>query len=139
MAFLTYQGGHLMALVPTGTVAERALLVEGYDGRRDVLVAPPDKALPADGEGGGPAQPVLRMAESAGPGAVVATVLLLVVLITNVRVRGVWPLVVLLAALFLSVVVALAGWWDPVLRLVGAADVHINALGYLCVSATLFA
>src|SRR3954469_22344295 len=79
------------------------------------------------------------MAASAGPGAVFATVLLLGVLITNVRVRGVWTLVVLLGALFLSVVFALAGWWDDILRLVGAADIHINALGYLCISATLFA
>ncbi len=139
MAFLTYQGDHRMALVPAGTVAERGRLVEGHDGPRDVLIAPPVKGLPANAETGGAVQPELRMAASAGPGAVFATVLLLVVLITNVRVRGVWTLVVLLGALFLSVVFALAGWWDHVLRLVGAADIHINALGYLCISATLFA
>ena len=92
---------------------------------------PPGKGLPANAETGGPVQPELRMAASAGPGAVFATVLLLVVLITNVRVRGVWTLVVLLGALFLSVVFALAGWWDHILRLAGAADIHINALGYL--------
>jgi hypothetical protein len=138
MAFLTYQGDHRMALVPAGTVAERGHLVEGHDGPRDVLVAPPGKGLPADAETGGPAQPELRMAASAGPGAVFATVLLLVVLITNVRVRGVWTLVVLLGALFLSVLFALAGWWDHILRLAGAADIHINALGYLCISVTLF-
>jgi hypothetical protein len=138
MAFLTYQGDHRMALVPAGTVAERGRLVEGHDGPHDVLVAPPDKGLPANAETGGPAQPELRMAASAGPGAVFATVLLLVVLITNVRVRGVWTLVVLLGALFLSVLFALAGWWDHILHLAGAADVHINALGYLCISATLF-
>jgi hypothetical protein len=139
MAFLTYQGDHRMAVVPAGTVAERGRTVEGYDGPRDVLVAPPGRGLPTDAETGGPAQPELRMAASAGPGAVFATVLLLVVLITNVRVRGVWTLVVLLTALFLSVVFALAGWWDHLLRLAGAADIHINALGYLCISATLFA
>jgi hypothetical protein len=139
MAFLTYQSDHRMALVPAGTVAERCRLVEGHDGPRDVFVAPPDKGLPANAETGGPAQPELRMAASTGPGAVFATVLLLVVLITNVRVRGVWTLVVLLAALFLSVVFALAGWWDHILRLAGAADIRINALGYLCISATLFA
>jgi hypothetical protein len=138
MAFLTYQGDHRMALVPAGTVAERGRLVEGHDDPRDVLVAPLDKGLSANAETGGPAQPEFRMVASAGPGAVFAIGLLLVVLITNVRVRGVWTLVVLLGALFLSVVFAVAGWWDHILRLVGAADVHINALGYLCISATLF-
>jgi hypothetical protein len=139
MAFLTYQGGHRMAVVPDGTVAERARLVEGHDGPRDVLISPPNKELPADAETGGPAQPELRVSASTGPGAVFATVLILVILITNVRVRGVWTLVVLLGALFLSVLFALAGWWDRLLRLAGAADIHINALGYLCISATLFA
>ena len=138
MALLTYQADHRVALVPPGTVAERARHVEGHDGPRDVLVVPPDQGLPADAGAGGPAQPELRMSASGGPGAVFATVLLLVVLITNVRVRGVWTVVVLLGALFLSVLFALAGWWDHILRLVGAADVHINALGYLCISATLF-
>jgi hypothetical protein len=137
MAFLTYQSGHRMAVVPDGTVAERVRMVEGH-GPRDVLVAPEGALLPTDAESGGPAQPHLRMAVSPDLGAVFATVLLLVVLITNVRVRGVWTLVVLLGVLVVSVLLALGGWWGAVLRVVGAADVHINALGYLCISATLF-
>src|ERR687883_312526 len=57
MAFLTYQGGHRMAVVPDGTVAEQGRLVEGHDGPRDVLVAPPGSGLPVDAETGGVAQP----------------------------------------------------------------------------------
>jgi hypothetical protein len=137
MAFLTYQSGHRMAVVPDGTVAERGRLVEGH-GPRDVLVAPEGAALPTDAETAEPSQPHLRMAVSPDLGAVFITVLLLVVLITNVRVRGVWTLVVLLGVLVVSVLLALGGWWGDVLRVVGAADVHINALGYVCISATLF-
>lgn len=138
MAFLTYQSGHRMAIVPDGTAAERGRLVEGHGGARDILVAPEGVALPTDAETGEPAQPHLRMAVSPDLGAVFATVLLLVVLITNVRVRGVWTLVVLLGVLVVSVLLALGGWWGNVLRVIGAADIHINALGYLCISATLF-
>ncbi len=138
MAFLTYQGGHRMAVVPDGTVAEQGRHVGGHEGPRDVLVAPPGNGLPLDPEDGTVMQPRLRMALSNSPGAVYATVLILVILITNVRLRGVWTLVALLVVLFLSVVFALTGWWDHVLRYVATADVHINAFGYLCISTTLF-
>jgi hypothetical protein len=46
MAFLTYQGGHRMAIVPDGTVAEQSRRVEGHEGPRDVLVVPPPQELP---------------------------------------------------------------------------------------------
>ena len=138
MAFLTYQGGHRMAIVPDGTVAEQGRRVEGHEGPRDVLVVPPGKVLPVDKETGTLAQPRLRMAMSNSLGAVFATVLLLVILITNVRLRGVWTLVVLLVLLFLSIIFALAGWWDRILQFISTADVHINAFGYLCISTTLF-
>jgi hypothetical protein len=139
MALLTYQDGHRMALVPDGTVAEKGRRVEGHEGPRDVLVVPPEKELPLDRATGALIQPHLRMAVSNNLGVVYATVLLLVIFITNVRLRGVWTLVAILIVLFLSVIFALAGWWDRILQLMGMADVHINAFGYLCISTTLFA
>jgi hypothetical protein len=138
MAFLTHLGGHRMAIVPDGTVAEQGRQVEGHEGPRDVLVVPPGKGLSVDKETGTLAQPRLRMAVSNSLGAVFATVLLLVILITNVRLRGVWTLVVLLVLLFLSIIFALAGWWDRILQFISTADVHINAFGYLCISTILF-
>src|SRR3954447_20949036 len=68
MAFLTHLGGHRMAIVPDGTVAEQGRQVEGHEGPRDVLVVPPGKVLPVDKETGTPAQPRLRMAMSNSPG-----------------------------------------------------------------------
>jgi hypothetical protein len=138
MALLTYQGDHRMAIVPDGTVAEQGRRVEGHEGPRDVLVVPSGKVLPVDKETGTLTQPRMRMAVSNSLGAVFATVLLLVILITNVRLRGVWTLVVLLVLLFLSIIFALAGWWDRILQFISTADVHINAFGYLCISTTLF-
>jgi hypothetical protein len=138
MALLTYQGGNRMALVPDGTVAEQSRRVEGHEGPRDVLVLPPGKDLPLDPETGTLMQPRLRMALSNSLGAVYATVLILVIFITNVRLRGVWTLVVLLVVFFLSIIFGLAGWWDHILRYMAMADVHINAFGYLCISTTLF-
>ena len=89
MAFLTYVGGNRMAIVPDGTVAEQSRRVEGHEGPRDVLVLPPGKDLPLDPETGTLMQPRMRMALSNSLGAVYATVLILVIFITNVRLRGV--------------------------------------------------
>jgi len=138
MAILTYYDGHVMAVVPAGTTAEQARQVEGHEGPRDVLVLPAGQAIVIDLATQAPAQPHLRMAQSNGLGVVYATVLLLVILITNVRLRGVWSLVVILAALLLSVFLAWFGWWDDVLRTFEVADIHLNAFSYLCISTALF-
>jgi hypothetical protein len=138
LALLTYLGGHYMAVVPTGTEAARGRQVEGYDKPRDVLVAPADRPLPLDAATGALAQPRLHVALSNSLGAVFVTVLLLVILITNVRLSGVWSLVSILAVLLISVVFALVGAWDAILRTVSASDVHITAAGYLCIAVPVF-
>jgi hypothetical protein len=138
MALLTYWDGHVMAIVPAGTVAQKDCRVEGYAEPCDALIVPPGKGLPLDSETGTPVQPNLRMARSNNLGGVFATALLLVILITNVRLRGVWSAVVILVIMFLSVLFALLGWWDHLLRFVTVADIHINAFGYFCIATTLF-
>jgi hypothetical protein len=137
MAFLTYLDGSYMAIVPAGTVAEKARQVQGVDGPRDVLILPADRQMPVD-EARGPEQPRLRVARSNGLGSVFITVLLLVLLITNIRLRGVWSLVLIMLVLLVSVGFAMAGIWDLVLRLVGSSDVHITAAGYLCLATPMF-
>jgi hypothetical protein len=138
MAFLTYLGGNYMAVVPAGTVAEKARQVQGVDGPRDVLILPDGRELAIDETTGVPEQPVLRVARSNSLGSVFVTILLLVILITNVRFSGVWSLVLIISVLLFSVIFALVGIWDKVFRLVGSLDVHITAAGYLCMAIPLF-
>jgi hypothetical protein len=137
MAVLTYLGGYYMAVVPDGTVAEKARQVQGIDGPRDLLILPPGRGWPVD-EAGAPEQPRLRVARSNGLGSVFVTVVLLVLLITNIRLPGVWSLVLMTLILLVSVLFALAGTWDLVFRLVRSWDVHITAAGYLCLATPLF-
>ena len=99
MALLTYLGGNYMAVVPAGTVAEKARPVQGVDEPRDVLILPAGRKLPVDETTGLPEQPVLRVARSNSLGSVFVTVLLLVILITNVRLSGVWSLVLIILVL----------------------------------------
>jgi hypothetical protein len=96
MALLTYLGGNHMAVVPAGTVAEKARQVQGVDDPRDVLILPANRELAIDESAGVPEQPVQHVARSNSLGSVFVTVLLLVILITNVRLSGVWSLVLLI-------------------------------------------
>ncbi len=139
MAFLTYWGGHQMALVPIGTVAERNRQVEGYEGPRDVLIAPSGKRLPFDEVDDTIVQPRLQMAVSNTPGVMFTLVLLLVIVITNIHMRGMWSLVVILTIIFSALLFASQGWWDPILRAFGVLDIHINSFGYLSISLLLLA
>jgi hypothetical protein len=138
MAALTFLSGHVMALVPPGTVAESSRTVDGHDGPQDVLVLPPGKQLPMDRATGTPLQPRLRMAVSNNPGVIFVVTLCLVIVITNVHMRGLWSVVVILAIAFAAVMLAVLGWWDVILNSFGLIDIHINALGYMSVSLFLF-
>jgi len=138
MAALTYYDGYQMALVPVGTVAERSRVVDGHDGPRDVLVLPANSTLPGDPDTGGPDQPRLRMAASNNLGVVWATVLCMVVVITHIHLRGLWSVIIIMTVVFAVVLLAVLGWWDPILRAVSVIDIHINAFGYLSISLFLF-
>jgi hypothetical protein len=138
MAAITYLSGHAMAIVPVGTVADSSGTVAGYDGPRDVLVLPPGKQLPMDRATGTPLQPRFRMAVSNNPGVIFAITLCLVIVITNVHMRGLWSVIVILAIALAAVVLAVMGWWDIILRTLGLIDIHINALGYVSISLFLF-
>jgi hypothetical protein len=138
MAALTYLDGRQMAVVPAGTVAEKARVVEGHDGPRDVLVVPPGKQLPVDRATGAVAQPRLRMAASNNLGVVFAVTLCMVIVITNIPLRGLWSVVVTSGAALVTVLLAVLGWWDPILGALGVVDIHINALGYSSIALFLF-
>lgn len=138
LAGLTYLGDHLMAVVPVGTVAESQRTIEGHEGPRDILVAPQGKTLPASREKDSIAHPRLRMAASNGPGMIFAITLCLVIVITNVHLRGLWSAIVLLGIALIAVLFAILGWWDPILGVLGLIDIHINAMGYFSIALFLF-
>jgi hypothetical protein len=138
MAALTYLSGHEMAIVPVGTVAETGRTVAGHDGPRDVLVAPSGKQLPVDRATGTTAQPRLRMAVSNNLGVVFVVILCLVIVITNIPLRGLWSVIVTLGAALVTVLLAVLGLWDQILGALGVVDIHINALGYSSIALFLF-
>lgn len=137
MALLTWAAGHRMAVVPAGTEAVSGRSVEGYEGPRDVVVAPAGRSLPAAREGDGPRQPHVLMATSKDLGGIFVLVLLVVVFVTNVPLRGLWSALALLTVLVLALLTSLLGWWDPILRALGLMHVYVNAFGYLAIACCL--
>jgi hypothetical protein len=71
-------------------------------------------------------------------GVLFVIVLLLVIVITNVPLRGLWSVVVLVTVILLSVIFALADWWEHIFDALGRLHIYINLAGYLVFSLALF-
>jgi hypothetical protein len=132
--------GHHMAAVPRGTVvgeltgAADVKVISGDPGKdlagRSVLIAPNPKVKFQKPD------PII-FAPSKNLGVCYAIVLLLVITITNIPLRGLWSVIVIVMIISLSIIFALEDWWEPILRTLGRLDVHINAGGYFFISSVL--
>ena len=111
----------------------------GEDQKVDVLVVPGSKKLLADSSHPGqPAQPRLHMTTNKNLGVLFVVVLLLVIAITNIPLRGLWSVIVIVFLISIVIIFALLEWWETILTWLGFLDIRINAAGYLVVSIVLF-
>jgi hypothetical protein len=94
-----------------------------------MLNAGQEKFLPP-AEGGQP---------SSALGLTYVTVLLLLIVFTNVRLHGINSVVALLTLAFIGVVLAWFGWWDNIAKLIPYLSVHMNTGFYLVFSTGLLA
>jgi hypothetical protein len=148
MGLLTLVDNHRMAVVPEGSQARRLAKVQTDAGGelqdREVIVLPKPKDAqhakqlpPTDADE--PAQPTLHMARTGTYGVIFLTWLLLVIVITNVPLRGMWSVVVIITLILLTIIFGLAGWWERIIHYLILLDIRINAAGYFFVSGILFA
>jgi hypothetical protein len=140
MAAITWLDGSLMTTLPPGT---QAMITEVQIGdkmeKREVLVTPAGTELPRASRGDStPAEPVRRMSERKELGVIFFSIILLVVFITNVPLRGIWSIMIIIAVFTLLLICALAGILDMLLSWAYLLDVRINMGGYLFVSTVLF-
>ena len=136
MGLLTVFDGHRMAIVPKDTRAQAGRQVQGIDDLRDVLIAPANKELPRDKDKN-PIEPKLHIAKSAEYGVIFATVLLVIIVVSNVPLRGLWSVIIILGILLLVLICSLWGIWDDIVRVIGLLDIRINAGGYFFISVAL--
>jgi hypothetical protein len=145
LGILSLIWGYRMAVLPKGTEIVKGAEVKGptMEGKetnykdRDVLVLPPtddkhpEHKLTDDSLH-------LHIAKGKGFGVFFATVLLLVIVITNVPLRGMWSWMVIFLVIALSIIFGLAGWWGSILNIFNLLDIRINAGGYFYISGILF-
>ena len=137
MAIITLFSPYRMAVVPEGTQARVNVALD--EGKREVLVVPEKgHQLPKNPQTGNPEDPHLRISPSKNLGVLFLIILLLVIFITNVPLRGLWSVIVIVFIVFLSIIFALLDWWEVIMRYLGFLDIRINFGGYLFFSAILF-
>jgi hypothetical protein len=138
--------GESMAIVPSGSEVHAnasATFAKESDqvtaSGRDVIVLPKDKRIAPEQlkESKNISYLKLHVAPSKTYGVIFATVLLLVILITNVPLRGMWSVVAIMTIIMLVIIFSLAGWWDAVLGWLYLLHIHINAAGYFTISIVL--
>jgi hypothetical protein len=71
-------------------------------------------------------------------GATYCIALLIVIVITNVPLRGLWSIIIIVTIVLLSVIFGLAGWWDQIFYALGGLHIFIGMAGYLFISVVLF-
>lgn len=154
MALLTFIDGHRMILVPADAEARRDWSVPPGAGQPPVLREGVLLQVDANGKSKGnlmpdkpdqpggvlpkPNDPKLHMAASPGYAVVWATVLLVVIFITNVPLRGLWSALVIALIVLVAVLFAYLEWWTTIFNWISLLDIRINMGGYLFVSLILF-
>jgi hypothetical protein len=136
LGILSLIWGQRMVMVPEGTKAAHNATVSIPDQKetiesREVYILPANSKEPVP-------DPRLHIHGGKGFGVLFATVLLLVIVITNVPLRGMWSFMVIILVIALSIIFALAGWWEAILRHLSYLDIRINAGGYFFISGILF-
>ncbi len=146
MAGITWFSGSVMTVVPRGTEAaevKQQAQAEQLDKRdhkielegRKILVTPAPRK---GGEAPPLATPHLRMARSKNLGVIFAIIILLVIAITNIPLRGLWSVIVIVVVIMGAIIFALMDWWEPILEHLSLLDIRINFAGYFFISVVLF-
>jgi hypothetical protein len=138
LALWTYIDGHRLAILPADTHLKYSETVNGTN--RYILETKQTSRQLEEAKAQQGADPVhLRVAENSRLGAIFVVVLLLVILITNVPLRGLWSVVVIVTVVLTMVILSLANLWDDIFRALGNLHIHINLAGYLVIASGLLA
>lgn len=158
MAVITWAEGYVMAVVPRSAAA----FVDATNGKFDttaknekgevvtqaitkpslVIIAPqaddPEhRGLPVQVNGQAE-NPFVRISPHRTLGVIFVLVLLVVVASTNVPMRGMWSVMVIVVAVATTIVFGVMGWLEPLLAWLWLLDVRINMAGYFTISTCLF-
>jgi len=83
-------------------------------------------------------RPKLRITRQPGMAPLYFLILMIVIFITNIPLRGLWSVVVIILLVMVALIFTLLGWWDDIFRSLGNLHVYINLGGYVFMSTMLF-
>jgi hypothetical protein len=135
-------GEYMVTVPPKATIKEPKK--DGKGNVEYVLVVPEPhkdqihKGLDDPEHKGLAKQPYLWMTDNKNLGVLFVMVLLLVIVITNIPLRGLWSTIVIGLIITLSILFAWLEWWNSILTWLSWLDIRINAAGYLVISVVLF-
>jgi hypothetical protein len=97
---------------------------------RDAIIAPKGKSMKAT---------ELYISSSKNLGVIFCMTLLVVIFITNIPLRGLWSVIVIVLGVSLVIILALlpGNWLEIILHYIFILDVRINAAGYFMISSVL--
>jgi len=138
MAAITLVDHEYMTTVPSNTkLVDRASgTLKVADGASDITLNKQDLLVAPEGSAR-LEQPYLQMTTRKSLGVVYAIVLLLVITITNVPMRGLWSLIVIIVIVLVSIIFAITHTWETIFKALSFLDIRINLGGYLFLSTVL--
>jgi hypothetical protein len=81
--------------------------------------------------------PRIRVSTRSWMGPIFQVILFLVILITNVPLRGLWSLIAIIMIVVVSLMLSLFEKWDALLKAMGDLHIYMNMAGYLAISVAL--
>ncbi len=129
MAIWTAWDGHRLAIVPPGTTVEQVGDTYIMHTKGKLSSDEPLEQVVKQNEGFHQ-----RVAVNSRLGVIFVIVLLLVIVITNVPLRGLWSVVVIITVALTAIILALADLWDRIFESIGHLHIHANLAFYLFVS-----
>jgi hypothetical protein len=143
MAAITYFEDTRLAFVPGGTEAREklAVILDGKELERNAFLLPEGKSFLTKTNAEGETvkiEPIYYVQHRRGLGVLYMVILIVVILITNVTMRGLWSFLVLIFLVGMAAVVTVGGWWDYILPRDGRVSAYIDMGGYLLLATVLF-
>jgi hypothetical protein len=143
MALITFVYETRMAILPSGSKIEA--VETGSDKKPTKLVIELNGRMTESIEDAqaNPRHPGMfpvHMADTPYIGTIFACILVAVIIITNVPLRGMWSIVVIMLVVISIIFFTLLGWWSGIFWFFrDFLHVHINAGGYMFISTVLLA
>jgi hypothetical protein len=136
-ALITWWNDDRLALVPPHTRADTQEVEVEQEGKkhrekRDILILAKDKKHHNLDE------PTILVSHYRAFGSIYVIVLLLVIVITNVSIRGLWGIFIIVSIVMLTLIFWAAGWWETIFQRLYQLSIFINMGGYLLISFVLF-